>query len=72
MYKIAKVLTGSFTNSSCVVKDKNAQVLAKQEEQMARWAEHFQEVLNSDEPAETLEFGNAEPQQSIEEGQDHD
>ena len=41
-------------------------MLAKEEEQTARWAEHFQEVLNRDEPAETLDFDNAEPQQSIE------
>ena len=66
VYKIAKVLTGSFTNRSSVVKDEQGNVLAKEEEQMTRWAEHFQEVLNRDEPAETLDFDNAEPQQSIE------
>ena len=66
MYKIAKVLTGSFTNRSSVVKDKQGNVLAKEEEQMTRWAEYFQEVMNRDEPAETLDFVNAVPQQSIE------
>ena len=66
VYKIAKVLIGSFTNRSSVVKDKQGNVLAKEEEQMTRWAEHFQEVLNRDEPAETLDFDNAEPQQTIE------
>ncbi|XP_068739101.1 uncharacterized protein [Montipora capricornis] len=66
VYKIAKVLTGSFTNRSSVVKNKQGNVLSKEEELMTRWAEHFQEVLNRDEPAETLDFDNAEPQQSIE------
>ena len=66
VYKIAKVLTGSFTNRSSVVKDKQGNVLAKVEEQMTRWAEHFQEVMNRDKPAETLDFVNAVPQQSIE------
>lgn len=48
VYKIAKVLTGSFTNRSSVVKDEQGNVLAKEEEQTTRWVEHFQEVLNRD------------------------
>ena len=66
VYKITKVLTGSFTNSTSVVKDKDGNVLAKQEEQLARWAEHFKEVLNREEPAETLDFDAEDQQQTIE------
>ena len=65
VYKITKVLTGTFTNDSCVVKDKQGNVLVKEEDQRARWAEHFKEILNRDEPEETFDFTNDQHQQHI-------
>jgi len=52
VYKITKTLTGGFTNSSTIVKDKNGNALTKNEEQLERWAEHFEEILNRPDPEE--------------------
>ena len=52
VYKITKTLTGGFTNKTTVVKDKNGQVLMREEDQLNRWAEHFKETLNRPDPEE--------------------
>jgi hypothetical protein len=50
IYKITKALTRWFVNSTMVVKDKNGHILMKNEDQLERWAEHFQEILNRLDP----------------------
>ena len=50
VYKITKQLTGGFTNRTTVVKDKDGNVLMKEEELLKRWAEHYTEILNRPDP----------------------
>ena len=51
VYQIAKKITGSSKASSGPVKAKDGTLLSKGEDKLARWAEHFKEVLNRPEPA---------------------
>lgn len=46
-----KIPTGPMPNTSVVVKDKNGNVLTKEDEQLNRRAEHFREILHTDEVA---------------------
>ena len=50
VYKITKQLTGGFINKTTAVKDKNGNVLMKEEDQLERWAEHIKEILNRPDP----------------------
>ena len=50
LYKITRELTGSWKMQPAVVKDKEGKTLSKEENQRARWAEHFQNVLNRPDP----------------------
>ena len=43
-------MTGGFTNKATVVKDKEGNVLMKEEDQLERWAEHYREILNRPDP----------------------
>ena len=52
VYKITKTLTGVFTSKTTVVKDKTRKVLTTEEDQLSRWAEHFEETLNRQDPEE--------------------
>ena len=57
IYNITKKLSGKYTNQSAFVKDKDGNILRTEEEQAARWAQHFREVLNClppDDPANPL------------------
>jgi len=66
VYKITKSLTGGFTNTSTIVKDKNGNTLTKEEDQLDRWAEHFQEVLNRGDPDEEIDIDLNHPHAEIE------
>ncbi len=66
VYKITKSLTGGFSNTSTVVKDKNNKTLAKEEDQLTRWAEHFHEVLNRGNPDEEIDIDLEHPHTDIE------
>ena len=50
VYKITKTLTGGFTSKTTVVKDKDRKVLTKEQDQLDRWAEHFRETSNRQDP----------------------
>ena len=50
LYKITRELTGSWKTQNTVVRDKEGKIISKEEDQRARWAEHFQSVLNRPEP----------------------
>ena len=65
VYKIMKTLTGSFGSNSTVVKDKVGKALAMEEDQLKRWAEHFQEILNRDDPEEEIDIDMEGPHQEI-------
>ena len=51
VYRIAKKVTSSTSSKSGPIKAKDGTLLSSGEEKLARWAEHFSEVLNRPEPA---------------------
>ena len=46
MYQITRQLAGRQSNSNTPVKDRNGNILSKPEDQLKRWREHFEELLN--------------------------
>jgi len=53
VYKITKTVSGKYrSNTETPILDKQGQILTTEEEQDARWAEHFSEVLNRPPPTE--------------------
>ena len=52
LYNIVKQLTGQNTKQTAAVKDKGGKLLKNKEAKIARWKEHFQEILNRDKPDE--------------------
>ena len=52
VYRITKSLSGGSSRKTTAVKDKNGEMLMKDEDQLNRWAEHFKEVLNRPDPEE--------------------
>ena len=66
VYKIMKTLTGSFGSKPTIVKDKEGKTLTMEEDQLQRQAEHFQEILNRDDPEEEIDIDMEGPHQEIE------
>ena len=52
LYNTTKQLSGRRSNSSATVKDKNGNVLTKIEDQLKRWKDNFEEVLNRPSPTD--------------------
>jgi hypothetical protein len=52
LYNITRQLSGKTSNPNTHVKDSNDKTLTKLEDQLNRWREHFQEVLNRPPPTE--------------------
>ena len=52
LYNITRQLSGRTSKSNTHVKDKNGNIITKLEEQLKRWREHFQEVLNRPPPTD--------------------
>nr|KAG5686685.1 hypothetical protein BaRGS_013584 [Batillaria attramentaria] len=50
LYEITRTLSGKNNNPTRPVKDKNGQIITKEEDQRTRWAEHFKETLNRPPP----------------------
>nr|KAG5712455.1 hypothetical protein BaRGS_011429 [Batillaria attramentaria] len=50
LYEITRTLSGKNNNPTGPVKDKNGQIITKEEDQRTRWAEHFKETLNRPPP----------------------
>nr|KAG5698395.1 hypothetical protein BaRGS_006590 [Batillaria attramentaria] len=48
--RITRTLSGKNNNPTRPVKDKNGQIITKEEDQRTRWAEHFKETLNRPPP----------------------
>ena len=51
LYEITRTLSGKNNNPSRPVKDKNGETITGEEDQRARWAEHFKETLNRPPPS---------------------
>ena len=54
LYHIVRELGNSRNVSNVPIKDRNGNVLMREEEQEARWIEHFQSVLNQPSPCTTF------------------
>ena len=50
LYEITRTLSGKNTVPSRPVKDKNGETITDEAKERARWAEHFQEILNRPPP----------------------
>lgn len=50
LYEITRTLSGKNSNPTRPVKNKNGEVITREEDQRARWAEHFRETLNRPPP----------------------
>ena len=50
LYSITKTLNGKYTRSNVPVRDKEGKVLSKESEQVPRWKEHFESLLNRPDP----------------------
>ena len=64
--KINKQLCSNNTNHALHVKDKQGKVITTDKEQAARWKQHFQEVLNRPDPAESADSPPSEVNLDIE------
>ena len=60
LYNTTKILTGKYQQTSRPIKNKDGQVLTDTEEQMKRWAEHFEELLNRPAPQTPIDIPPAE------------
>ena len=60
LYKITKTLKGSFNSGDGPVKDKEGNFISSEQGKTARWKEHFEEVLNRPEPAQTPDIPPAD------------
>ena len=58
MYRITKELTSGVNNSGVPIKSKEGRRLTTEREQLDRWKEHFNEVLNQQEPDFLLDLSN--------------
>ena len=52
LYRINKMLNNGFRSSDDNIKYANGNVLSKETEKLARWKEHFEHILNREEPAQ--------------------
>ena len=50
LYKITKTLSGKQRQVTTPIKDKEGKVLTNTDDQLKRWAAHFNELLNSSSP----------------------
>ena len=50
VYRVIKSLTGGLRSKSTTVKDKNGNNLSTEKDQLQRWAEHFEDILNRPDP----------------------
>ncbi|CAG2199180.1 unnamed protein product [Mytilus edulis] len=58
LYNITKQLSGKPPTSDTPIKDKNNNTLTKLEDQLERWKEHFEQVLNRPPPTDPPELQN--------------
>jgi hypothetical protein len=65
LYDTTKKLAGNCRQTSQQIKDKNGKVLTTTEEQLARWTEHFKELLNRPPLDVTPEINRADEELKI-------
>ena len=62
LYETTKTLAGKYKQSSKPVRDKGGKILTKKEDQLKRWAEHFEDLLNRPAPGAIADIPPAENQ----------
>ena len=62
LYETTKKLAGKYKQSSRPVRDKGGKILTKKEDQLKRWAEHFEELLNRPAPSAIADIPPADNQ----------
>ena len=58
LYRITKELTSGFKSSGVQIKSKEGRRLTTEREQLDRWKEHFNDVLNQQKPDILLDLSN--------------
>ena len=58
LYNITKQLSGKPPTSNTPIKEKDSNTLTKLEDQLERWKEHFEQVLNRPPPTDPPELQN--------------
>ena len=60
LYDVTRKLAGKYKHTDRPIKDKNGNVLTSDEDQMKRWREHFEELLNRPPPQNPPDIAPAE------------
>ena len=60
LYAITRTLAGKYTHTDRSIKDKNGNALTSDEDQLKRWREHFEELLNRPSPQNPPDIAPAE------------
>ena len=60
LYEIIRKLAGKYKRTYRPIKDKNGNVLTSDEDQLKRWREHFEELLNRPPPQNPPDITPAE------------
>ena len=60
LYELTKKLAGKKSSTSKPIKDKNGNTITKQEDQLKRWGEYFEELLNRPPPPGSIAIPEAE------------
>ena len=60
LYEITRKLAGKYKRTDRPIKDKNGNVLTSGEDQLKRWREHFEELLNRPPPQNPPDITPAE------------
>lgn len=66
LYKTIKTIAGVKPKPVSAVKDKEGVLRTEQSEKMARWAEHFRELLNRDDPVDPVTLEEVDEGEEIE------
>ena len=60
LYKITKVLSGSYSSCNWPVKDSSGNIIPGEKEKVKRWKEHFETVLNRPDPVQAPDIAAAD------------
>ena len=65
LYRLTKTLIGKFQSTNHLVKDKEGKLISKDSDVLKRWKEHFENVLNAEEPNHEASIPPTEEQLNI-------
>mgnify|MGYP003683274515 CR=1 FL=1 len=56
LYNITRQLSGNPTSANAPIRDADGKILTKTEDQLARWRDHFKQILNRPPPVDPPEL----------------